>query len=34
MDDPQNAFAAQYPAYGFDLDLMKVRVLRPAEAHY
>ncbi|KAF9812588.1 hypothetical protein IEO21_06110 [Rhodonia placenta] len=23
MDDPQTAFVAQYPAYGFDLDMMK-----------
>jgi hypothetical protein len=25
MDDTQTAFAAQYPPYGFDLEMMKVR---------
>jgi hypothetical protein len=25
MDDGQTAFAAQYPSYGFDVDMMKVR---------
>jgi hypothetical protein len=24
MDDPQTAFASQYPPYGFDIDMMKV----------
>ena len=28
MDDSQTAFA-QYPQYGFDLDMMKVRPSRP-----
>lgn len=31
MDDPQNGFATQYPAYGFDLDLMKVRVIQSCD---
>jgi hypothetical protein len=26
MDDTQTAFATQYPPYGFDLDMMKVRL--------
>jgi hypothetical protein len=26
MDDTQTAFATQYPPYGFDLDMMKVRI--------
>jgi hypothetical protein len=26
MDDPQTAFATQYPPYAFDLDMMKVRI--------
>jgi hypothetical protein len=26
MDDPQAAFAAQYPSYPFDIDMMKVRI--------
>jgi len=26
MDDSQTAFAAQYPSYSFDLDMMKVCV--------
>lgn len=26
MDDSQTAFATQYPPYGFDLDMMKVRI--------
>ena len=27
MDDPQTAFAIQYPTYSFDIDMMKVSFL-------
>ena len=27
MDDPQTAFAIQYPTYSFDIDMMKVSLL-------
>ena len=27
MDESQAAFASQYPSYGFDIEMMKVRAL-------